>query len=237
MGLLVAILIVVICYYYFLFKPKKLAEQEKREAAEYEHAKESSFTQGTLKAAMSLANAVRKIKEAGQCSISPLTIAQADTDSGIGIVRIKMSFTIYGIRTGPFYDLEMAWFIAKGEKQPKCIIYPNEEIKKLEEAHPQGFISDVDEYYQKSKVIEKQSYEAIYRQLFGINKNFFDRPIDGFELETTQYPVGDVTVMSDSNSLLLNQYRKCFAYIFSELESAYADAEVTKSEHEIKISF
>ena len=241
MELIILVVVIVILYHYTIRKPKQKKIRLEHENQEYAQKLQASSTQIALKDLSGLARACQRIAKAGLCKTSPLVVQITKTDDLFA--HLNMTFTIYEIPTLPFHDLEYESAIMIGSEEAKFVQIPVAYFKAVEEAK-QNILQQPSAFGEATEkirnLLEKSCYQAIYQRIFGENQNYFPYNIDGYKVNVSRYPSGDVTVSCDWNFLEVGKYqtdRKLFSYLHSNIKKQFPDATAVMSGQSIQVAF
>lgn len=237
-SILIIIAIILISLYSILYQRNQSEFESKSKCYQenqYSKVKGDNDTERSLKRAYDLTNALCRIKKAGLCEASPLTIQISSTDSFF--IKLDMALTVFHIHTAPYEDLDIDGSIAAGIREPTFI--PRSWVKELKPELPTDFSNDSvysDIYSQRLNKIKEFCYNSIYQDLFGEPISYFGGTIEQFFLDVTSYPYGDVKIYT-STSLKQENYQLAFQYVAFMLQEKFPEALIHATSNAIKISF
>ena len=205
--MLVAVIILVAIWYFCFYDSGQISEKNRPPL--------DSFSGQAYRIADSFASAVGQIKHTGH-TVSPLTIKITSVDSVSA--RLETSFTVYGINTLPFYDLEMSSGIDVGLYQPR---YFTDYTPSTNGPDLKDLCCDV-----------------IYNDLFHSKENYFkSRDIFAYHCEATDYPEGSVRIFADWTWLRTERHMRDLTWIANTLKLVYPNASVTQDNKTITVTF
>lgn len=216
---------------WFVFFRETKEKQPKQSKQEVSPLNIDSWIQTAFDTVDSFASAVGQIKRTGHI-VSPLTIEITSVDSVTA--TLSASFTVYGINTLPFYDLEMSSGIETGLYQPRFAtgFVPVQLTPDMSEEMFHKLSSE------RHTALLSMCCDAIHQDLFHSKENYFkSKNIYSFEFDISTYPRGDVRISYNYISLKAENYLRAFKWLADTLRETYPNASVTQDSDTITVTF
>lgn len=217
---------------YFLFRhwAKKREDQNRQQQLLLDE--QDSFYQSALKDAINFSTALQRINQVKKCSASPLIIRVTSVDSALA--KLELHFTIHGVRTLPFVDIENSTGIASGLTSPVFVT----------DIEPATFLPDMDEskyhqlYHAAHEQILASCCQAIYQDLFNSSQSYFGSyQVYELDFAVTQTPCGDVSILWSTSALRAENYKRNLTQIAARLRQDFPEATITFTYEQITVSF